>query len=66
MPLTELSCGDTQVFDLSPLKGMPLSRLNFGITKVSDLSPLKGMPLTKLKLATKRSCSTCRRCKGCL
>ena len=48
MPLTFLSCGGTQVSDLTPLKGMPLTNLNCCATQVSDLSPLENMPLTEL------------------
>jgi serine/threonine protein kinase len=48
MPLTYLTCDNSQVADLSPLSGMPLTTLVFNVTKVADLSPLKGMPLTTL------------------
>ncbi|MDA1055621.1 MAG: hypothetical protein O3C40_34940 [Planctomycetota bacterium] len=50
--LTELNCQHTQVFDLSPLKGMPLINLLANDTQVSDLSALKGMPLKSLILTT--------------
>ena len=48
MPLTELNCGGTKVFDLSPLKQMRLTTLTCYSTQVSNLLPLEGMPLTKL------------------
>lgn len=52
--LKKLVCGysgdniRSDVFDLSPLKGMSLTSLDCARTLVSDLSPLKGMPLTSL------------------
>ena len=49
MPLTELMIGDTQVADLSPLKGMKLEILECDNSPVSDLSPLQGMPLAALQ-----------------
>ena len=48
MPLTYLTCDNSQVADLSPLSGMPLTSLVCHVTKVADLSPLKGMPLEEL------------------
>jgi Leucine-rich repeat (LRR) protein len=48
MPLTLLTCDNTQVADLSPLSGMRLTALACHVTKVADLSPLKGMPLESL------------------
>jgi hypothetical protein len=42
------NCDNTQVYELSPLKGMKLTHLNCSGTQVSDLSPLKGMPLKHL------------------
>jgi hypothetical protein len=54
MPLTNLSCGLTQVSDLSPLTGMLLTSLDCGKTRVCDLPPLKGMPLTQLYCAYTR------------
>lgn len=41
MPLTKLECVNTQVSDLSPLRGMPLLALNCFGTRVSDLLPLE-------------------------
>jgi Leucine-rich repeat (LRR) protein len=43
------NCNNTQVADLSPLKGMPLTELNCNDTQVSDLSPLENMKLTILR-----------------
>jgi internalin A len=48
MRLTCFTCDNSQVADLSPLRGMPLTTLMFQVTKVADLSPLKGMPLEEL------------------
>ena len=48
MPLKILSCSDSSVRDLSPLREMRLEQLYIPATKVDDLSPLKGMPLTTL------------------
>ena len=46
--LKSLNLGQTQVSDLSSLKGMKLTLLYCDKTKVSDLSPLKEMPLEEL------------------
>ena len=40
--------GNSNLTDLSPLKGIALTLLKFNGTKVSDLSPLVGMPLENL------------------
>lgn len=48
--LTAVYLSDTQVSDLTPLKGLPIKELYIERTKVRDLSPLRGMPLTKLYL----------------
>lgn len=48
--LTAVYLSDTQVSDLTPLKGLPITELYIERTKVRDLSPLRGMPLTKLYL----------------
>jgi Leucine-rich repeat (LRR) protein len=48
MVLKSLSCGSTQVSDLSPLQGMPMEWLSCYSTNVSSLSPLVGMPLKNL------------------
>jgi hypothetical protein len=50
MPLTSLVVGETQVADLSTLRGMKLTTLNCSKTPVADLAPLAGMPLTSLNL----------------
>ena len=42
MKLTSLSCGSTEISDLSPLRGMNLKLLYCGNTNVADLSPLQG------------------------
>ncbi len=49
LPMKSLVCNDTQVSDLSPLKGMQLTELSCFHTQVADLSPLAGMPLSKLQ-----------------
>jgi internalin A len=41
MPLTHLYCPNTQVSDLSCLKGTTLKTLHCNTTPVSDLSPLE-------------------------
>ena len=46
----ELDLNNTQVTDLSPLKGLPLTVLGLRNTQVTDLSPLEGMPLEVLYL----------------
>ena len=43
-----LRCKDSDLGDLSSLKGMVLDYLDCRVTKVSDLSPLKHMKLTQL------------------
>ncbi len=48
--LRAINIGQTQVSELTPLKGMPLRYLNLFCTPVSDLSPLKGMPLVDIQL----------------
>lgn len=40
-----LSLGNTDVQDISALRGLPLSTLRLANTRVTDLSPLVGMPL---------------------
>ena len=45
-----LNLDNTNVSDLTPLKGMPLKVLWLINTNVSDLTPLKGMPLEELDL----------------
>ena len=53
MSLTKLYCGNTQVSDLSPPRGMPLTILSCHFTPVSDLSPLyECMNLTSLKITS--------------
>ena len=44
--LKDLSISDTEISDLSALKGLKLTRLDVSGTRVTDLSPLKGMKLT--------------------
>jgi Leucine-rich repeat (LRR) protein len=48
MKLWYLYCGDANIADLSPLKGMPLKHLNIDSNPLSDLSPLKKLPLSSL------------------
>jgi hypothetical protein len=48
MPLRVLRFSQTQVSDLSPLRGMKLGMLFCHQAKVTDLSVLKGMPLQTL------------------
>ena len=48
--LTAINIGQTQVSELTPLKGMPLRYLNLFCTPASDLSPLKGMLLVEIQL----------------
>jgi hypothetical protein len=49
--LTNLDCArNSELVDLSPLRGLPLSVLGLSNTKVEDLSPLTGMPLTNLDM----------------
>jgi hypothetical protein len=50
MKLTYLDVRDTQVRDLSALRGMPLETLILNRCPVSDISPLQGMPLKHLRL----------------
>lgn len=40
--------GRSNLFDLSPLKGLKLTALGINHTRVSTLEPLRGMPLTHL------------------
>ncbi len=49
MSLASLSCNNSSVSDLTPLKGMPLESLHFGNTKVTDLSPLADMELQSIR-----------------
>jgi Leucine-rich repeat (LRR) protein len=44
--LKDLSISDTEISDLSALKGLNLTGLNLSGTQVYDLAPLKGMKLT--------------------
>jgi serine/threonine protein kinase/Leucine-rich repeat (LRR) protein len=46
--LKDLSISDTEISDLSALKGLKLTHLDVSGTRVTDLSPLKGMKLTGL------------------
>ena len=46
--LTNIHCANTNVTDLSPLRGMNLDSLDCDHTQVSDLTPLKDMRLTLL------------------
>ena len=48
--LSYLDLTDTQVSDLSPLRGAPLHHLHASGTRVKDLTPLAGMPLQHLTL----------------
>jgi hypothetical protein len=48
MSLYYLSCGSTQVADLTALSGMQLTTFECWNTLVTDLAPLKGMPLVYL------------------
>ena len=48
---TEIDLSNTDVTDLSPLKGMPLEGLYLDFTKVTDLTTLEGMPLKVLYLS---------------
>lgn len=50
MPLTVIWCNNTEIADLSPVKGMSLEWITIHGTKVKDLAPLKGMPLTQIYL----------------
>jgi formylglycine-generating enzyme required for sulfatase activity/Leucine-rich repeat (LRR) protein len=43
--INQLSCGHSQITDLTPLKGLPLGLLAVANTPVSDLTPLQGMKL---------------------
>ena len=45
-----LDLSESDLADLSPLKGLPISSLDLHRTAVSDLSPLRGMPLKSLIL----------------
>ena len=45
-----LDLEDTNISDITPLKGMPLKWLDLDNTNVSDLTPLKGMSLEGLDL----------------
>ena len=45
-----LNLENTNISDLTPLKGMPLKFLYLENTNISDLTPLKGMPLEGLNL----------------
>ena len=46
-----LDLGNTQVSDISPLKGMALRRLWLNNTQVSDISPLTVLPLEWFSLS---------------
>jgi hypothetical protein len=48
MPLTGLSCGDNELTNLEPLRGMPLKSLDCGHNRLTNLEPLGGMSLTEL------------------
>jgi hypothetical protein len=45
---------ESEVRDLTPLRGMPISSLDLHKTRVSDLSALRGMPLKTLVLCKSR------------
>jgi Leucine-rich repeat (LRR) protein len=53
LQLVELDCADTQVRDLTPLRGsLTLTELNLqGNAAVVDLTPLAGLKLTRLNIA---------------
>jgi Leucine-rich repeat (LRR) protein len=46
----ELGLGNSDIRDLTPLKGAPISRLSLGHTAVTDLAPLRGMKLKRLAI----------------
>lgn len=48
MPLKALHCEQTDVADLTPLKGMKLEATTWSNTRISNLSVFQGMPLTYL------------------
>jgi len=50
MPLKHLELNETNVADLSPLKGCPIETLTLGKTAVTDVSPLVESPLKRLEL----------------
>ena len=51
MRLIAFTAQETQVSDLTPLRGMPLKWLDlYRAPKVTDVSPLKGLPLEYLNL----------------
>ena len=51
IPLTEVECCDSEITDLSPLRGMPLKTLNLRCCRrITDLGPLRGMALEWLSL----------------
>jgi serine/threonine protein kinase len=50
--LLELDLSQSDVADLSPLKGMPLAKLQMiSCANVSNLEPLRGMPLEELRVS---------------
>ncbi len=46
----DVNLGNSDIRDLTPLKGAPISILRLGHTPVTDLAPLHGMKLKKLAL----------------
>ena len=46
----DLNLGNSDIRDLTPLKGAPISRLSLGHTAVTDLAPLRGMKLKRLAI----------------
>ena len=46
----QLDLSNSDITDLSPLKGMPLVSLNLAQTQIEDISPLEGFPLVTLDL----------------
>jgi serine/threonine protein kinase/Leucine-rich repeat (LRR) protein/Flp pilus assembly protein TadD len=51
LPLEGLYVSGTQIFDITPLRGMKLKYLGLARTQVTDLSSLAGMPLIALDAA---------------
>jgi hypothetical protein len=50
MPLKWLDISDTDVRDLSPLRGIPLKGLTLSKTAVRDLSPIQNSPIEEIWL----------------
>jgi hypothetical protein len=53
-PKLALNICNTEVTDLSPLRGLPISLLWLANTSVTNLSPLRGMPINSLHIAQSR------------